>query len=135
MQQYFQLKGLQFIDGDLSTNWLFSLDVISKEVKCRLSTHINAYYRYILEPEFEDSNPLLGDVPLKLTLIDETYGSDLQDYVSLPEEEINSTDFYNSIIESLQYESRINSVKVYGNSIRETSVSFRVGSDSLSINI
>jgi len=135
MQQYFQLKGLQFIDGDLSTNWLFSLDVISKEVKCRLSTHINAYSRYILEPEFEDSNPLLGDVPLKLTLIDETYGSDLQDYVSLPEEEINSTDFYNSIIESLQYESRINSVKVYGNSISETSVSFRVGSDSLSINI
>lgn len=135
MQQYSQLKGLQFIDGDLSTNWLFGLDVISKEVKCRLSTHINAYARYVLEPEFDNSNPLLGDIPLKLTLVDETYGSDLQNYVSLPEEEINPTDFYNSITKCLQYERRIDSVNVYGDSINETSVSFKVGSNSLSISI
>lgn len=132
---YNSLYGLSFSEGDLSTSWISGLDVISSEVKRRVSTHLNSYRRYVVQPSNKPYNPLTQEPPTEIILINENYGSTVYDYLSTPTSQLSSSDITEAISESLSYDPRIELISVQNPNPIDIVVKFRVESSSLSISI
>lgn len=132
---YNSLYGLSFSEGDLSTSWISGLDVISSEVKRRVSTHLNSYRRYVVQPSNKPYNPLTQEPPTEIILINENYGSTVYDYLSTPTSQLSSSDITEAISESLSYDPRIELISVQNPNPIDIVVNFRVESSSLSISI
>lgn len=132
---YNSLYGLSFSEGDLSTSWISGLDVISSEVKRRVSTHLNSYRRYVVQPSNRPYNPLTQEPPTEIILINENYGSTVYDYLSTPTSQLSSSDITEAISESLSYDPRIELISVQNPNPIDIVVNFRVESSSLSISI
>jgi hypothetical protein len=101
------MKDLTFENGDLLADWIEGNNVISISVKRRLGTLPLTYARAIKTSE-------------GTKVIDTTFGSNLRQYLSYPDRELNNIDFADVVEESLSSDPDITvkSVEVAGNNIK-----------------
>lgn len=132
---YNSLYGASFNEGDLSIFWLQGYNVISSEVKRRLSTHINSYKRFVVQPLTFNYNPLSQEPPLQIIEVDSNYGSTIYDQLSQPRSDLSSSSILDLVSTCLNADPRIEEISVENSIPTEINVKFKVDSSLISITV
>ena len=132
---YNSLYGASFTEGDLSIFWLQGYNVISSEVKRRLSTHINSYKRFVVQPLTVNYNPLSQEPPLQIIEVDSNYGSTIYDQLSQPFSSLSSSSIVDLVTTCLGADPRITAISVENSIPPEINVKFKVDSSLISITV
>lgn len=132
---YNSFYGSSFIEGDLSIFWFQGHNLISSEVKRRLSTHINAYKRFVVQPLTSNYNPLSQEPPLQIIEVDSNYGSTIYDQLSQPSSSLSSSSITSLVTTCLSADPRIRVISVDNSIPTEINVNFKVDSSLISITV
>lgn len=132
---YNSLYGASFNEGDLSIFWLQGYNVISSEVKRRLSTNINSFKRFVVQPLTYNYNPLSQEPPLQIIEIDNNYGSTIYDLLSQPSSSLSSSSISDLVTTCLKADPRITVTSVENFIPTEINVKFTVDSSLISVTV